>query len=209
MKDPVSIKSSSGTNGGATATTILRNNGRRRRRFRRDYLVILWTIIFTYYYSVSGNVLPPSQSQGSAENFNNDDLQPHPQPLDSDVIDESILPGTRLRTLKPVSFINYICFIEIEEPPLEVPDISDIAADEELEIKWEKKFKKWAKNEVPGVNCTPPGIDDFPDDLFTQKERQSGWVAIHFLVSLYIFVGLAVVCDDYFVPSMERICEGI
>jgi len=67
---------------------------------------------------------------------------------------------------------------------------------------------KYAQWEVPGVNCTPPGIDDFPADLFTQPQRQQGFVIIHFLVSLYIFVGLAVVCDDYFVPSMERICEG-
>jgi len=66
---------------------------------------------------------------------------------------------------------------------------------------------KYAAWEVPGVNCTPPGIDDFPPDLFTQGQRQAGWVVVHFLVSLYIFVGLAVVCDDYFVPSMELISE--
>ena len=62
--------------------------------------------------------------------------------------------------------------------------------------------------EVPGFNCTPPGIDDFPQDLFTQEERRQGWVIIHFLVSCYIFYALAIVCDDYFVPSMECICEG-
>jgi hypothetical protein len=93
-------------------------------------------------------------------------------------------------------------------PPEEIPDISDIDADEDLEKKWNKQIRKYAKFEVPGVNCTPPGIDDFPEDLFTHKQRKSGWILVHFAVSLYIFVGLAVVCDDYFVPSMERICEG-
>jgi len=67
---------------------------------------------------------------------------------------------------------------------------------------------KYAQWEVPGVNCTPPGIDDFPADMFTQPQRQSGYVIMHFLISLYIFIALAIVCDDYFVPSMERICDG-
>ncbi|ODM96876.1 Sodium/potassium/calcium exchanger 5 [Orchesella cincta] len=66
---------------------------------------------------------------------------------------------------------------------------------------------KYAQWEVPGVNCTPPGIDDFPADMFTQPQRQKGYVIIHFLISLYIFIALAIVCDDYFVPSMERICD--
>lgn len=78
-------------------------------------------------------------------------------------------------------------------PPEEVPDISDIAADEEIERKWRHRIHKYAKWEIPGVNCTPPGIDDFPDDLFTQAERRSGFVVIHFLVSLYIFVGFVII----------------
>ena len=63
-------------------------------------------------------------------------------------------------------------------------------------------------NLVPGFNCTNPAILDFPPDLFTQEERQSGAIAIHFLVSLYIFYAIAVICDDYFVPAIECICES-
>jgi Ca2+/Na+ antiporter len=62
---------------------------------------------------------------------------------------------------------------------------------------------------VPGVNCTPPGIDDFPTDLFTSQQREQGYVIVHFIVSMYIFYALALVCDDYFVPSMECICEEL
>ncbi|CAL8124572.1 unnamed protein product [Orchesella dallaii] len=57
------------------------------------------------------------------------------------------------------------------------------------------------------LNCTPPAIEDFPEDLFTQEERQNGFVILHILISLYIFYALSVVCDDYFVPSIERICS--
>lgn len=61
---------------------------------------------------------------------------------------------------------------------------------------------------ILGLNCTPPAIDDFPKDLFTEKQRQGGAVALHALASLYLFVALAVVCDKYFVPAVEKICHG-
>jgi hypothetical protein len=57
-------------------------------------------------------------------------------------------------------------------------------------------------------NCTPPAIDDFPKDLFTEEQRQDGAVVLHVISSLYLFVALAVVCDKYFVPAVERICQG-
>ncbi|KAJ9582403.1 hypothetical protein L9F63_003256, partial [Diploptera punctata] len=58
-------------------------------------------------------------------------------------------------------------------------------------------------------NCTPPAIDDFPKDLFTEKQRQDGAVVLHVIASLYLFVALAVVCDKYFVPAVERICQAL
>lgn len=59
-----------------------------------------------------------------------------------------------------------------------------------------------------GLNCTPPAIDDFPRDFFSKKQRQDGAIVIHVLVSLYLFVALAVVCEKYFVPAVEKICHG-
>ena len=38
--------------------------------------------------------------------------------------------------------------------------------------------------------------------------RKHGGVIIHILVATYMFVGLAIVCDDYFVPALDRIAEG-
>lgn len=61
---------------------------------------------------------------------------------------------------------------------------------------------------VAGLNCTPPAIDDFPKDFFTEQQRQDGAVGVHVLVSLYLFVALAVVCDKFFVPAVEKICHG-
>lgn len=38
--------------------------------------------------------------------------------------------------------------------------------------------------------------------------RKHGGLIIHILVAIYTFLGLAIVCDDYFVSSLDRICEG-
>ncbi|XP_051508262.1 sodium/potassium/calcium exchanger 3-like isoform X1 [Myxocyprinus asiaticus] len=58
-------------------------------------------------------------------------------------------------------------------------------------------------------NCTPPGIHEFPDDIFTNQERMEGAVALHVLCAMYMFYALALVCDDFFVPSLEKICERL
>ncbi|XP_033211958.1 sodium/potassium/calcium exchanger 4-like [Belonocnema kinseyi] len=59
------------------------------------------------------------------------------------------------------------------------------------------------------LNCTPPAIKEFPPDGFTRSERQSGYIAIHFILAIYMFLLLAIVCDDFFVPSIKKICENI
>uniref|UniRef100_H0WYU4 Solute carrier family 24 member 4 n=1 Tax=Otolemur garnettii TaxID=30611 RepID=H0WYU4_OTOGA len=61
----------------------------------------------------------------------------------------------------------------------------------------------------PTKNCTDPAIHEFPSDLFSNKERQHGAVLLHILGALYMFYALAIVCDDFFVPSLEKICEKL
>lgn len=39
--------------------------------------------------------------------------------------------------------------------------------------------------------------------------RKHGGIIIHVLVAFYTFIGLAIVCDEYFVASLDRICEGM
>ncbi|XP_045188506.2 probable sodium/potassium/calcium exchanger CG1090 [Mercenaria mercenaria] len=56
-------------------------------------------------------------------------------------------------------------------------------------------------------NCTPRAVEQFPRDVFSMAERKNGAVALHVLVTVYMFLGFALLCDDYFVPSLEVICE--
>ena len=57
-------------------------------------------------------------------------------------------------------------------------------------------------------NCTPPAIEQFPEPLMNNYFRKRGGLIIHICVAIYMFVGLAIVCDDYFVPALDRIAEG-
>lgn len=57
--------------------------------------------------------------------------------------------------------------------------------------------------------CIPKSSDDFPKDVFTMEQKKRGAVVLHFLLGVYCFTLLAVVCNDYFLPSVERICEAM
>ncbi|XP_050989929.1 sodium/potassium/calcium exchanger 4a isoform X2 [Labeo rohita] len=58
-------------------------------------------------------------------------------------------------------------------------------------------------------NCTGPAIHEFPKDIFTNRQRTQGAVLLHIFAALYMFLALAIVCDDYFVTSLEKICEKL
>lgn len=58
-------------------------------------------------------------------------------------------------------------------------------------------------------NCTPPAIDQFPRDIFSVGTRRQGVVVLHIFAAIYMFFGLALVCDEYFVPSCERFCNAL
>ncbi|XP_049445996.1 sodium/potassium/calcium exchanger 4 isoform X3 [Epinephelus fuscoguttatus] len=64
-------------------------------------------------------------------------------------------------------------------------------------------------NETEPKNCSEPAIHEFPDDLFTSSERKSGAVLLHIAAALYMFLALAITCDEYFVTSLEKICEKL
>uniref|UniRef100_A0A674MDS8 Solute carrier family 24 member 3 n=1 Tax=Takifugu rubripes TaxID=31033 RepID=A0A674MDS8_TAKRU len=62
----------------------------------------------------------------------------------------------------------------------------------------------------PVVLCvSSTAIHEFPKDYFTNEERIEGAVGLHVLCAVYMFYALALVCDDYFVPSLEKICERL
>uniref|UniRef100_H0ZQR4 Solute carrier family 24 member 4 n=1 Tax=Taeniopygia guttata TaxID=59729 RepID=H0ZQR4_TAEGU len=74
---------------------------------------------------------------------------------------------------------------------------------------WRNRRLMASPNGTHEENCTEPAINEFPEDIFTNKERQQGGILLHIIAALYMFYALAIVCDDFFVPSLEKICEKL
>ena len=49
----------------------------------------------------------------------------------------------------------------------------------------------------------------FPNDLFTRAQRKSGFIVFHIFGLIYMFVALAIVCDEFFIPSLDVITEKL
>ncbi|XP_026154792.1 sodium/potassium/calcium exchanger 2 isoform X1 [Mastacembelus armatus] len=50
---------------------------------------------------------------------------------------------------------------------------------------------------------------DYPPDLFSLEERRQGAVALHMFGMIYMFIALAIVCDEFFVPALTVITEKL
>ncbi|XP_050823437.1 sodium/potassium/calcium exchanger 1 isoform X3 [Gopherus flavomarginatus] len=60
-----------------------------------------------------------------------------------------------------------------------------------------------------GSYPTPPSHGEYPQDLFSLEQRRKGWVILHIFGMMYVFVALAIVCDEYFVPALDVITEKL
>ncbi|XP_039280930.1 sodium/potassium/calcium exchanger 4 isoform X1 [Nilaparvata lugens] len=66
--------------------------------------------------------------------------------------------------------------------------------------------------EIRELNCSvkkESSNSEFPDDIFTDYQRKHGAILFHILVALYCFIIIAIVCNDYFLPSVECICKDL
>ncbi|KAG8197651.1 hypothetical protein JTE90_001580 [Oedothorax gibbosus] len=61
---------------------------------------------------------------------------------------------------------------------------------------------KSANSSIPAED--PPQAQ-FPEDLFTPEQRKQGAVILHVFGLVYMFVALAIVCDEFFVPALDVI----
>ncbi|ETE71466.1 Sodium/potassium/calcium exchanger 5, partial [Ophiophagus hannah] len=57
--------------------------------------------------------------------------------------------------------------------------------------------------------CVLSPSSEFPDGFFTPQERIEGGIVIYFLIIFYMFLAVAIVCDDYFLPALEMISHTL
>jgi len=62
---------------------------------------------------------------------------------------------------------------------------------------------------VLGRGCAKTSDALFPVDLFECSQLRSGAVILHIVGILYMFYALALVCDEFFVPSLDVITEKV
>ncbi|CAN0312426.1 unnamed protein product [Bubo scandiacus] len=66
------------------------------------------------------------------------------------------------------------------------------------------------KYEAEHVNATDDHAKgEYPKDLFSLEERRKGAVILHVIGMIYMFIALAIVCDEFFVPSLTVIIEKL
>ncbi|XP_035017130.1 sodium/potassium/calcium exchanger 3 isoform X2 [Hippoglossus stenolepis] len=79
--------------------------------------------------------------------------------------------------------------------------------DPDILFKRELTQQKEANNQ--NDNISRSAISEFPEDIFTLEQRKQGAVLLHVLCAIYMFYALAIVCDVYFVPSLEKVSENL
>lgn len=50
---------------------------------------------------------------------------------------------------------------------------------------------------------------EYPPDIFTLSQRRQGAVVLHMFGMIYMFIALAIVCDEFFVPALTVITEKL
>ena len=56
-------------------------------------------------------------------------------------------------------------------------------------------------------NCTIAAIEEFPKFPFHAKQRANGGILLPIFIALYLVIALGTICDEYFVPALEMICD--
>ncbi|NXT17174.1 NCKX2 protein, partial [Syrrhaptes paradoxus] len=68
-------------------------------------------------------------------------------------------------------------------------------------------FMKYEAEHSNATDDHPKG--EYPEDLFSLEERRKGAVILHVVGMIYMFIALAIVCDEFFVPSLTVITEKL
>ncbi|XP_016347249.1 sodium/potassium/calcium exchanger 2-like [Sinocyclocheilus anshuiensis] len=81
-----------------------------------------------------------------------------------------------------------------------VPHRTVLSSDEERNVSADAPIAMASSDEHKG---------DYPEDLFTLEERRQGAVVLHMFGMMYMFIALAIVCDEFFVPALTVITEKV
>ncbi|NXD90036.1 NCKX1 protein, partial [Chaetorhynchus papuensis] len=159
-----------------------------RRRLRRNRILFLLAIVLLlsiYQLQFSPSALPASYRV--------------PQPTDPVKVTSRDLPSnkTAVRGNATAPRIRHCIYVD---PEPAVPVNTSVSTTPQQENASESSPDEKPPYESKG---------EYPQDLFSVEERRKGWVVLHIFGIMYVFVALAIVCDEYFVPALGVITEKL
>ncbi|NWR02209.1 NCKX1 protein, partial [Paradoxornis webbianus] len=160
----------------------------RRRRLRRNRILFLLAVVLVlsfYQLQFSPSALPASHRA--------------PQPTDPVRVTSRDLPSnkTAVRGNATAPKIRHCIYVD---PEPAVPVTTSVGTTPQQEN---------ASESSPGEKPHYESKGEYPQDLFSVEERRQGWVVLHIFGMMYVFVALAIVCDEYFVPALGVITEKL
>nr|XP_031361591.1 sodium/potassium/calcium exchanger 1 [Lonchura striata domestica] len=160
----------------------------RRRRLRKNRILFLLAIVLVFsvcQLQFSPSALPASHRA--------------PQPTDPVKVTSRDLPSnkTAVRGNATAPKIRHCIYVD---PEPAVPVTTSVGTTPQQENASESSPDEKPPYESKG---------EYPQDLFSVEERRQGWVVLHIFGMMYVFVALAIVCDEYFVPALGVITEKL
>ncbi|XP_066052316.1 sodium/potassium/calcium exchanger 1 [Chamaea fasciata] len=161
----------------------------RRRRLRRNRILFLLAIVLVlsfYQLQFSPSAFPASHRA--------------PQPTDPVRVTSRDLPSnkTAVRGNATAPKIRHCIYVDPEPAVPVTTGTVDTTPQQEN-----------ASESSPGEKPPQESKGEYPQDLFSVEERRQGWVVLHIFGMMYVFVALAIVCDEYFVPALGVITEKL
>ncbi|KFV06228.1 Sodium/potassium/calcium exchanger 1 [Tauraco erythrolophus] len=161
----------------------------RRRRLQRNRIFFLLAIVLVlslYQLQFSHYALPAPHTA--------------PQPMDPVKVTSRDLSSNKTAITGNVTAVPKIrhCVYVDPEPTVHITTSVDSTPEQE-------NASKSYPDETPPYESK----GEYPQDLFSVEERRQGWVALHIFGMMYVFVALAIVCDEYFVPALGVITEKL
>ncbi|XP_034034461.1 sodium/potassium/calcium exchanger 3 isoform X2 [Thalassophryne amazonica] len=105
-----------------------------------------------------------------------------------------------------VGLLAVIWLVQVIQAPAESLEFRSSVKSEKL--RWTRRLMQ-ETSDNHSLDHPRAAIHEFPEDIFTKEQRKKGAVFLHVLCAIYMFYALAIVCDDYFVPSLEKISENL
>ncbi len=74
-------------------------------------------------------------------------------------------------------------------------------------VKLQKRQNMMEMTDNNNISANESGSigSQFPPDLFSLEQKRMGAIILHILGVVYMFIGIALICDEFFVPSLDNL----